>query len=110
MAEVFSLIVVAITAIAFPFVKKDLFENSPARIRVAGIPLISIAGAVSLVFYLFIENFYFTNSLYGANIPIVYEVIAGSILTPLVIFAASFYYHKREGLDITLAFKQLPPE
>jgi basic amino acid/polyamine antiporter, APA family len=110
LAEILSLIVVALAAIVFPFVKKDLFERSPANIKLAGVPLISIAGTISLVFFLMIEYFYFTNSLYGANIPIVYEVTAFSIIFPAVIFLAASYYRKAHGSDLSLAFKELPPE
>ena len=110
MAEILSFMVVAIAAIVFPFRQKKLYQNSPANINVGPVPLISIAGVISLGFYLLLEYFYFTNSLYGANILPVFATIAVSILLPTAIFIASYYYSKTKGLDLSLAFKELPPE
>jgi len=110
MAEIFSFMVVAIAAIIFPLRQKKLYASSPANISVGPIPLISIAGVVSLGFYLLLAYFYLTNPLYGANTPPVFTAIAVSVLLPLVVFIASYYYSKTKGLDLSLAFKELPPE
>jgi APA family basic amino acid/polyamine antiporter len=110
MAEILSFMVVAIAAIVFPFRRKDIYGRSPANINLGRIPLITIAGVVSLIFYLMLEYFYFTNSLYGANTIPVFITTAVSLILPAVIFIASYYYSKSRGLDLSLAFKDLPPE
>jgi len=110
MAEILTFIVVAIAAIAFPFRRKDLYERSPAKIGLGPVPLITVAGVISLIFYLMLEYFYLTNPLYGANTMPVFEAVAVSFILPVVIFVASFYYNKSKGLDLSLAFKDLPPE
>jgi len=51
-----------------------------------------------------------TNSVYGVNsfwslVAVVLTVVAG-----LLIFIASYAYKKSKGLDLMLAFKQIPPE
>lgn len=77
--------------------------------KVAGIPLTSISAVICLIFFVLLEYFFLTNSLYGANIPAVYEAIAFSLAVPIIIFAAS-YYCKSEGIDLSLAFREIPPE
>ncbi|MGD0177074.1 MAG: APC family permease [Candidatus Bathyarchaeia archaeon] len=110
MLEIFTFMVVSIAAIILPFTKKEFYEATPANIKFAGIPIITIAGAVSFIFYAVMQYFYLTNPLYGANIPIVWEGGAVSVVLPIVIFAVSYYYRKSQGLDLSLAFKQIPPE
>lgn len=110
LAEVFTFILVAVAAIIFPFRSKAQYNQSAAKVSFAGIPLISIFGTVALGFYLVLAYFFISNPLYGANTPIFFEGEAIFILAPVLIYAISYYYHKREGLDISLAFKQLPPE
>ena len=107
-AQTISFIVISIIAIFFPL-KKQYYDNTPAKMG-KPLPLVSVVAVVSLVFYCVIEYFYFSNPLYGANIPPVYEAIAFSLLLPVVIFAASYSYHKSKGIDIMKAFKQIPPE
>jgi amino acid transporter len=110
LAELISLIIIAIAAIIFPFRRKDLYESSPARISIGGVPLISITGVLSLFFFLLMGYFFLTNSLYGANTPTMYEAIVVTFLVPAIIYAVSHYYHKSKGLNLSLAFKQIPPE
>jgi amino acid transporter len=110
LAEILTFMMVAIAAIVFPFKRKELYRNTPANVNVGPIPLISIAGVISLGFYVLLEYFYFTNSNYGANTLPVYETTAVSLLLPAVIFVGAYYYNKSRGLDLSLAFKELPPE
>ena len=78
--------------------------------KVAGIPLTSISAVICLIFFVLLEYFFLTNSLYGANIPAVYEAIAFSLAVPIIIFVASYYYCKSKGIDLSLAFREIPPE
>jgi APA family basic amino acid/polyamine antiporter len=110
LAEILTFIVVAIASIVFPFKLKEIYKNSPANRNIGGIPVISIVGVVSLAFYLLLEYFYFTNPLYGANVPVVFEAVGISIGLPILIFVISYFQRKSRGLNLTLAFKEIPPE
>lgn len=104
-------LIVIITGIIFPFAKKDMFENSPANKRVAGVPLITIVGIVAAAVYVLLAYFFVSDPLYGANAPIVYETIVLSLIVPAAIFAVAYLYRKnRQGINILLGFKQIPPE
>lgn len=108
LAQIISFIVVAVLAILLPL-KKQFYENSPAKMG-GRIPVISIVGTISLIFYLIMEYFYITNPLYGATSPLINDTIAFSIILPAIIFGASYYSHKSKGLNILDVFKQIPPE
>jgi hypothetical protein len=110
MIELFAYIVVAITAIVFPFVKRELFKNSPGNVKMGPIPILSLAGAISLFFFAMINYFFITNPLYGANIPIVWEGAAITTVLPIVIFVVSYYYHRTKNINIFRAFQEIPPE
>ncbi|MDA4123727.1 MAG: APC family permease [Thaumarchaeota archaeon] len=108
-------IVVAAAAIKFPYGKtKSLFENAPSitKVKVAGVPLITISGIVTLVSFLYVAYEGFTTPAIGGVIS-PYSFIGGLIIpfaVPWVIYYASKSYHKSHGVDIDLAFKEIPPE
>jgi amino acid transporter len=103
-------LIVMITGIVFPFAKKQFYDKSPADIKVAGVPIITIFGIVAAGLYVLLEYFFISNPLYGANAPIVFETIAISILIPMAIFAVALYYRKKQGLNLLNVFKEIPPE
>jgi APA family basic amino acid/polyamine antiporter len=108
--ENITLIIVCIGAIVFPFRKKDLYSSSPANMKFAGIPLISLMGVISLGFIVMLQYFLLSNPLYGANNLPTWITIISLVILAVVIYEISYYYHKKRNLDITLAFKEIPPE
>ncbi|HEX2647547.1 MAG TPA: amino acid permease, partial [Candidatus Dormibacteraeota bacterium] len=59
-----------VAAIVLPWVRKDLYNASPvANYKVAGLPLISVVGAITAIFLLFMLYEWFFNSanLYGTS-------------------------------------------
>jgi amino acid transporter len=108
-------VIVAIAAIKFPYGKtKSIFQNSPGitKIKVGGIPLITISGLVTFVSFLYVAYEGFTTPAIGGVIS-PYSFIGGIIIPfalPWVIYYASKYYHRAHGVNIDLAFKEIPPE
>ena len=103
-------IFVALAAIVFPFTRKDIYSTSVAKLSLGPVPLITVAGAVSLIWYLIILFFLVSNPLYGANVPPTWIAIAATILVPVVIYAGANYYRKKQGLNLGIALKEIPPE
>ena len=103
--------VIAFSTVVFPFTKKDLLAQAPGfmRAKIAGIPGISIVGAITSVMFLYIGYLSATNPLIMT--PTTYGVViaVGLILGCLVIYYASLVYHRKHGLDISLVFKEIPP-
>ncbi|MGA8904434.1 MAG: amino acid permease [Candidatus Bathyarchaeia archaeon] len=104
--------VAALCAIAFPFVKKarHIWNASPHNWKIGPIPLATIAGIISLGYFWIGGYFYFSApALYGA------WQIWVPMLIGVTIFMVIWYYAfkakaAKEGVDISLAFKELPPE
>jgi amino acid transporter len=109
-------IVVSIAAIAFPYRLPGVFESSPMRHRLGGIPVMSIVGAISLVAcvaaaiiylrdpYAGLQHadgsYYWTRILYNVAI-----FLAG----PVIYFVARAL-NKGRGVDIDRRFKEIPVE
>jgi amino acid transporter len=80
---------------------------------------LSISGALMAAVFLFLISQFLSNpTIWGT--PVVafgvqgyvfaYLYVAGSFIAGLIIYAASMSYHRRKGIDITLAYKEIPPE
>jgi len=105
-------LLICLACIAFPFRRgtKEIFEASTVKWRIAGVPVMSISGGLATIVLLAIGYTMLTNSVYGVNsfwslVAVVLTVVAG-----LLIFIASYAYKKSKGLDLMLAFRQIPPE
>jgi len=113
----------SIAAIVLPYKKKELFEASPiAQMKVAGIPLITVAGLIFGGFLLFLLVEWFFDpwlnpdfapaGLYGISL-----ANTNSVIFLLVTYglAATIYYgfkarRKSEGIDMNKVQAEIPVE
>jgi len=105
--------VVSVAAIVFPFKRKEIFEASPSivKIRLAGLPLISILGVISLVFSLYGSYYALTNSVMGPLNVASYSIVAGAFILGLAFYyVAKTYRLKKEGIDLGMLIAVIPPE
>jgi len=108
-------VVPALATIVFPYTKKDLLEQAPEfmRKKIVGIPVVSILGALCAVSFAYMGYILFTNPLVGMVVgsPTLsgVEIAIGILVGCFVVYYASYAYHKAHGLDIGMAFKELPP-
>ncbi len=113
----------AIAAIVLPYKKKDLFEASPiAKMKFAGVPLITIAGLIfgGFLLFLLVEWFfdpwlnpdYAPAGLYGISFANTNSII---FLVACYGMAAAIYYgfkarRKQEGIDLDKVQAEIPVE
>jgi APA family basic amino acid/polyamine antiporter len=106
--------IIAITGLAgvfFAYRNKAVYEVSPvAKHTIFGLPLIAVAGAITFlaaggvtVANLFVPELGFTTG--SARIAVLLTVVVAAIW-----YVGNRAYLKRKGVDIDLAFKQVPPE
>jgi len=97
----------------FPFTKPDLFENATAFVKrkVAGIPLITIVGGITLAYLLWMIIASFLYPAVGGRIGTgTLGTLAGFIISGLIVFyAARSYRMSKEGIDINWTFQSVPP-
>jgi len=90
-----------------------MFESSPGftKTRVAGVPLISIIGGIGFVYLLYVLYGGVTNpSVFGPLSGASLGFMIGVLVFSIVLYYGSVAYHKTKDVDITLAFKTIPPE
>lgn len=103
--------IVSVAAIAFPYRLPEVFESSPVRWRVGGIPVVSIVGALSLV-ALGIEAWAFwTDPSAGLEGKISTKVLNFAVFgSGLVIYFVARFVQQRRGIDVSRRFKEIPVE
>jgi len=105
--------ITALSAMLFPYVKKvrHIWEASPYRHwKVLGIPAVTIGGFVKLVYLAILFYFYVTApELEGLSGPSVIFYICIWIVGLLWYYFFK-WYNAREGINVELAYSELPPE
>ncbi len=108
---------VMVSAVVFPRTRKQLFEASPARqARIAGAPMMSVAGALSAIFFVAMIYLLWNDPVAAGPLFTSKHVSREFwIILAVVVFGALWYvgtktYRRRQGIDIDLAFQQIPIE
>jgi predicted permease len=71
--------------------------------------ILSIAGLLMvIVFAYIIYQFLASPAIWGGNL-FAYGYVVGSFVLGAIIYAISKAYYSKRGIDITLAYKELPP-
>jgi APA family basic amino acid/polyamine antiporter len=104
-----------IAAILLPYVKPDLYKASPiAKYKIAGIPLITVAGVIFAAFLIFLlyEWLIDPNALYGIGLSNTSSVIymLAMYLLALGLYLGFKAYRKRQGIDISKIYEEIPVE
>jgi basic amino acid/polyamine antiporter, APA family len=103
---------VSLAGLVFPYLKhtKPMWENSSVNWRVAGVPFMSICGAIGLLYFSIALYFMMTVDLLFLNTPEQLLTTAAQFAIPFVIFFAVRAYRASRGVPIDAAFRQIPPE
>jgi len=107
-----SYVVPSLALVAFPFVKKELFEQAPGWIKakVGSVPLVSIIGAITAVLFAAQGYIAYSNPLITSPTLFSFEVVVALIALSIALYFGAVAYHKRHGLNILANFREIPPE
>jgi APA family basic amino acid/polyamine antiporter len=109
-AEILTFLVVALAAIVFPWRRRQLYQESPVARRFLGLPAIAVIGFLSIGVYLFFMITLLVNDDLGANAPPGLIAMIVILVLPFLIYGVSYAWNRRRGVDLGLAFRELPPE
>jgi amino acid permease len=105
--------IACIAAIVLPFRKqtKRIFETAPklASMKIAGFPVMSLAGILGTLVLGWVFCMYVVNPAYGASNPTSLVSVAGIFVACLLGYYVAKWYRARQGLDVSLAFTEVPP-
>jgi amino acid transporter len=100
-------------AILLPYRRKDLFDAAPAsaRRRVFGVPLITLMGIGNLILYtLSLIGVFRFPAFAGPNGNRAIIFVVGIYAVGFVIYLLSTQIQKRRGVDLSLIYREIPPE
>jgi basic amino acid/polyamine antiporter, APA family len=101
----------AIAVVLLPFIKKDLWQASPAsRIRIFGVQIVPLAGWVTIGLLGFNLYEWFSNAAYGINYKPSLFFMLGMYVLAVVIYVVARLVRKRQGIDLGLINKEIPVE
>lgn len=107
----------AIAALIFPYARRDLYSVSPvARLRLGGAPLMSVVAGAALAFFALAGYLLWTDPLAAG--PLItpdalkpeFWLVVGVLVAGTAWYAGTKLYRRNQGVDIDLAFRQIPIE
>lgn len=117
---ILSFILTSVAAILFPYRKRDVFEGSPVAWRIAGVPVISIVGALSLLACLVMEWIFLSDPLSGIGVlaqspaPSYGQALALLIINAAIFVSGLLIYlvaqavQRGRGVEVAQAFAEIP--
>ena len=109
-------VVAMVAAVVFPYRRREMYQASPvARLRVLGLPLMTVSGFLgavfmSIMFYLLWTDRVAAGPMIKHPLPVEFWITIGTTAFGALWYAGVKAYRQRSGVDIRLAFQQIPIE
>lgn len=111
--EIIGIALVSIAAAAYPFVRKDFFETADpvVKSKLFGIPVITILSILTIVVSSLVVYAIILPTIAGIQfVTILVEGIIPTYIIGIVLFAIAWGVRRRQGIDLSLLHRDLPPE
>jgi len=106
-------VLISLTAIAFPYRKKQVYEASPAaKYKLAGVPMLTLMGVLSLIVNLYIGWIFVAGPAFtGVTVPSTtsIEFVFGIFLACILVYLVAWGVRKQQGIDLSRGFAEMPP-
>jgi len=105
-----------LVAVVFPWTGKRFFDRSPAKAFMVGkVPLMAITGALTVAFFglsivLLWRDRIAAGPLIASHLPTDFWLVAGTLAASVLWYVGNRLYRSRRGVDISLAFREIPIE
>lgn len=108
---------VMLSAVVFPRSRRQFFDSSPVKnTRFLGIPVMSVTGALSVAFFAGVIYLLWNDPIAAGPLFTLHHVsrefwiVLGITVAGTAWYLGSKAYRKRQGIDLSLAFQQIPIE
>ncbi len=113
LAQIVAFILVSLAGVVFPYRLPQIWEGGGGR-RLFGIPTVTLAGlggviALGGLMVMFIANDT-VNSTFAVTRGISLKFMIGVIAVGVVWYFVAWMMNKRRGVDLSLAYREIPPE
>jgi ABC-type uncharacterized transport system permease subunit len=102
-----------VAAAILPWRRANIFNNSPiSKVRIAGIPVITLTAVVTGAFLIFNLVKWFTDSTYGVGFsnPNSLKYLAVMYVLAFVLYVGFFLYRRSQGIDLRAIHAEIPVE
>jgi amino acid transporter len=101
----------AIAVVLLPWLKPDLWRASPAsRIKVFGVPIVPVAGVITIGLLVFNLYEWLSNDLYFVNSHDSLIFMGAMYVLAIVVYVVARIVRNRQGIDLGLINKEIPVE
>jgi APA family basic amino acid/polyamine antiporter len=101
----------AIAVVILPLRKPELWFASPAsKIKLFGVPIVPVAGVVTIALLVYNLIEWLSNDLYFVNKPASLIYMGSMYVLAIVIFVGARIIRNRQGIDLSLINKEIPVE
>ena len=101
----------AIAVVILPLRKPDLWFASPAsKMKVLGVPIVPVAGVVTIALLVFNLYEWLSNGLYGVNHGGSLIYMGAMYVLAIAIYVGARIIRNRQGIDLGLINKEIPVE
>jgi APA family basic amino acid/polyamine antiporter len=104
------MLLISISAILLPYRLPDAWRGSAITAKVAGVPVLTIAGAVSTLACLIVYYLYLHYEGLGINPPRFFRDVAIVCGAALLLYFAAWYVRRSQGVDFARLTAEIPPE
>jgi len=113
LAQIAAFIVVSIAGILFPYRLKAVWESAGGR-RILGIPAVTLAGiggvvALGILLGMFIGNSAIS-STFAVTRALSLEFMLGVVVAGAIWYVVAWRLNARRGVNLGLAYREIPPE
>jgi amino acid transporter len=102
-------LIAAIAAAILPFKLKDTYEKSAGRFNIGKVPVMTIVAIIDIPVLAWAVYMGMTTPAIGATGSLAALVLAGAYLSGFVAYYVSKIVRKRQGINIDMVFKEIPP-
>jgi APA family basic amino acid/polyamine antiporter len=112
LVQLIAMALVGLAGVLAPILRPELYRASASQKRLAGIPLVQIAGAGAILTAVFVWWAYLHYDALGANANLgkLFAWTIGPAVLGVVLYFVAAMVRRRQGVDVTLAYQEIPPE
>jgi amino acid transporter len=108
---VVSLVLMSIAVILFAYLRKEMWDGSVVTTRIVGVPITTIAGVGALVVAVLVGYFYLHYACLGITDRWQAFRNAGIVVAAaIVVYFVADWVRRRQGIALTKAASEIPPE
>jgi len=106
-----------VAAVLFPRTRRELFQASPAASsRIGGVPVMVVTAVLSLAFFALVLFLLWNDPIAAGpmftlgHLSREFWMVLGIVVFGVAWFLGTRAYRRRQGIDVDLAFRQIPIE